>query len=69
MIILARNQNNEFARATGKILILSSSNIVIYGLAVFVTYPYIGIIPGTVISFLMAFIWIWIFLPVVQRIA
>lgn len=68
MIILVLNQNREFAQATGKILILSSSNIVIYGLAVSFTYPKFGILFGTILSFIVAFLWIWLFLPIVQKV-
>jgi len=68
MIILVLNQSKEFAQATGKVLILSSSNIVIYGLAVAFTYPRFGILFGTLLSFIIAFLWIWIFLPIVSRV-
>ena len=67
MIILVLNQNKMFARATGKVLIISSSNIVIYGLAIYFTYPTIGIVLGTMFSFLMAFLWVWLLRPIVQR--
>ena len=67
MIILARNQNKEFAQATGKILILSSSNIVVYGMSVYVTYPLAGIIPGTIISFFLACAWVGLVHPVVRK--
>ena len=68
MIILVLNQSKAFAQATGKILILSSSNIVIYGLAVAFTYPRFGILYGTVLSFVIAFFWVWIFLPIVSKV-
>ncbi|MFC2087985.1 hypothetical protein ACFLSX_00155 [Calditrichota bacterium] len=69
MIILTMNQNKEFAQATGKVLILSSSNIVVYSLAVYNTFPKFGMIIGTIISFIVAFVWIWLFLPIVRKIA
>jgi len=69
MIILAVNQNNRFAQATGKILILSSTNIVIYSSAVYVTYPVFGIIFGTIISFALSFIFICTFIPIIRRVA
>lgn len=68
MVILVMNQNKEFAQATGKVLILSSTNIVIYGIAVAYTYPAFGIFWGTIISFLASFLWIWIFHPVIKKI-
>ena len=58
MVILAVARGKEFARATGKIMIIASTNIVIYALGVYYTYPTIGIIWGTVISFAVAFLWI-----------
>jgi hypothetical protein len=67
MIILVLNQNISFARATGKILILSSSNIVVYSLVVYLTYPTLGIVIGTIISFLCAFFWVWVFHPFARK--
>ncbi|PKK82439.1 MAG: hypothetical protein CVT49_13720 [candidate division Zixibacteria bacterium HGW-Zixibacteria-1] len=67
MVILAYNQSVAFAQATGKILILSSSNIVVYGIGVYFTYPTLGIIRGTVISFVAAFVWVWLLSPVMKR--
>lgn len=67
MIILSINQSPAFARATGKILLFSSSNIIIFGLGVFLTYPAIGLIGGTALSFFMAFLWVWIFQPFLKR--
>ena len=69
MIILSINQNAEFAQASGKILVLSSSNIIIYVIAVYFTYTSLGLVLGTVISFVCAFIWVWLFLPLVRRLA
>jgi uncharacterized protein DUF3147 len=67
MVILAINQNIAFARVTGKILILSTSNIVVYSLVVYFTYPTLGIVWGTVFSFLCAFIWVWVFYPMLNK--
>jgi len=58
MVILALNQGKAFARATGKVMILSSSNIVIYVVGVYIFFPMVGIIAGTLISFLMAFLYV-----------
>jgi uncharacterized membrane protein (GlpM family) len=58
MVILAVARGKAFARATGKIMIIASTNIVIYALGVYYTYPTIGIIWGTIISFALAFLWI-----------
>ena len=67
MVILAVNQGKAFARATGKIMILSASNIVIYALGVYYTYPTLGIVWGTIISFCMAFLWVALMRPVIKR--
>jgi hypothetical protein len=69
MVILVLNQNKEFAQATGKVLILSSSNIVIYGIAVYFCYPAIGLWWGTLVSFLVATFWVWIIHPVIQKVS
>jgi hypothetical protein len=69
MIILVVNQNKDFARATGKILVLSSSNIVVYGIGIYFTYPVIGIFWGTLISFILASLWVWLMHPVIRKIS
>jgi hypothetical protein len=66
MVILTINQGADFARATGKIMILSSTNIIIYALGVSLTYPSLGIIFGTFVSFVMAFLWIMLLHPLVS---
>jgi len=67
MVILVVNQNREFARATGKVMVLSSSNIIVYVLAVYFSYPRLGVVLGTFVSFLCAFIWVCLFHPLIQR--
>lgn len=69
MIILTINQNHAFARATGKVLILSSTNIVVYALGVYWSYPRYGILIGTFISFLWAVFWVWSFRPFMYKIS
>jgi hypothetical protein len=66
MMILIINQGIPFARATGKILILSSSNIIIYGIVVYFTFPAFGIAVGTLISFAASFIWVLALRPVID---
>lgn len=58
MVILTVNQGKQFARATGKVMILSSSNIVPYAAGVYYTFPFLGIVFGTMISFSVSLIWI-----------
>jgi hypothetical protein len=69
MVILTINQSREFARATGKVLVLSSTNIVVYGLGVYWSYPRWGIFLGTIVSFLLAVIWVWGFRPFINKIS
>jgi len=69
MVILAINQSREFARATGKVLVLSSTNIVVYSLGVYWSYPRYGIVIGTIISFLLAAAWVWGFRPFIHKIS
>ncbi|MCK4893561.1 MAG: hypothetical protein KAT07_06315 [Calditrichia bacterium] len=69
MIILVVNQSRDFARATGKILVLSSSNIVVYGIGIYFTYPEFGIILGTIFSFFLASLWVWLMHPLVRRLS
>ena len=58
MVILTINQGIDFARATGKIIILSSTNIIIYAVGISITYPTLGVALGTIVSFGVALIWI-----------
>ena len=51
LVIFALSQGADFARATGKILILSSSNIIIYAWIAGLTFPSLGPWIGTVLSF------------------
>jgi len=67
MVILAVNQGKGFARATGKIMILASTNIVVYVIGVYYIYPLLGITAGTIVSFLMAFLWVVALRSVIGR--
>lgn len=69
MVILSLNRGREFARATGKIMILSSTNIIIYALAVSLTYPGLGIFPGTVASFGLSVGWVLLMHPLIKVIS
>ncbi len=67
LIILSINQGREFAMATGKVLVLSLTNIIVYALLVKLTYPTIGVTLGTIISYLGSGIWILLLHPLVKR--
>lgn len=69
MVILTVTQGIDFARATGKIIVLSSTNIIIYAIGVSFTYPSLGIALGTIVSFALAFIWILLLHPLILRLS
>ncbi len=68
MTILARAQGRDFARETGKVLILSSSNIIVYGIAVAILFPVIGPWWGTVCAFAAAVGYVAILLPLTRKV-
>lgn len=68
LTILHFTRGAGFAQATGKILILSTSNNVFYALAVFITYPLYGILRGTIISYLVAVVVVLSLMPLLKRI-
>jgi len=67
MLILIVNQSPAFAQETGKIMIFASTNITVYAVALYFTYPLIGPFWGTAISYLAAFIWVWALHPLVKK--
>lgn len=68
MTILARAQGRDFARATGKVLILSSSNIIVYGLAVALLFPLAGAWWGSLVAFAAAVGYVALLLPLSRKI-
>jgi len=69
MVILVRSQGKDFARATGKVLILSSSNIIVYAVAVWLLFPALGAWWGTLISFGLAACYVSLLVPFVRRLS
>lgn len=67
MAILTVNQNTKFAQATGKVLLLSSSNIIIYSVFVSFTYPTIGILLGTLVSLIASVLWVIVISPFIKK--
>lgn len=67
MVILTLNQGKQFAQATGKILVLSLSNTLIYIVAVYFTYPLLGILFGTIVSYSLSALWILFLYPLVKK--
>lgn len=68
LVILYLRQSKDFAAQSGKILILSSSNIVVYSILVYLIFPEFGFILGSIISFLSSIIWIFIISVLIRRI-
>jgi hypothetical protein len=68
MTILARAQGRDFARATGKVLILSSSNIIVYGITVSLLFPVVGPWWGSLGAFAASVAYVALLLPVSRRI-
>lgn len=69
LFILARNQGPDFVRSVGKVLTLTTTNLLIYALAVYFTYPQFGVVIGTMISYLASVIWVFSLFPLVKRLA
>jgi Na+-translocating ferredoxin:NAD+ oxidoreductase RnfD subunit len=68
MAILTRTQGRYFARETGKVLILSSSNIIVYGVVVALLFPTIGPWWGTLCAFAAAAAYVALLLPLTKKI-
>jgi hypothetical protein len=68
MTILTRAQGPDFARATGKVLILSSSNIIVYGAGVALLFPLIGPWWGSACAFAAAALYVALLLPLSKKI-
>jgi hypothetical protein len=69
MVILVLNQSAAFAKATGKILVLSSTNIVVYGIAVYYSFSTLGVGLGTLVSFVAASLWVWLLSPLLRKVS
>ena len=68
MTILTKAQGRDFARETGKVLILSSSNIIVYGITVAILFPVVGPWWGTAGAFAAAVGYVAILLPLTRKI-
>jgi hypothetical protein len=69
MVILSRGQGRDFARATGKILILSSSNIIVYALLASLLFTRIGPWWGSLAAFAAAALYVALIAPLTRRAA
>jgi Archaeal/vacuolar-type H+-ATPase subunit I len=68
MVILTISAGSQFAKATGKVMLITSTNIVVYGWAVTIFYPSLGLFWGTILSYILAAISVYMLRPVVSRI-
>ncbi|HET6403188.1 MAG TPA: hypothetical protein VFH78_00960 [Candidatus Thermoplasmatota archaeon] len=69
LVILARKQGADFARATGKVLVLGSTNIVVYALVVRWAYPALGVAWGTLLGLAAALAWVAMLRPLLRRVS
>lgn len=67
MVILTLSAGPAFARALGKIMLLASTNIIIYGHFAGLFFPRIGLAWGSIISFIIATLWVWLLKPLFDR--
>ncbi len=67
MVILTLSAGFPFARATGKVMLLASTNIVIYSFVAGTLFPIIGIWWGTLVSYLVAAVWVWLLKPLFDK--
>lgn len=67
MVILSLSAGIHFARALGKIMLLASTNIVIYSFCVGYFFPLIGLGWGSLVSFVIATLWVWFLKPLFDR--
>ncbi len=67
MVILSLSAGYPFARATGKVMLLASTNIVIYSFAAGALFPLIGIWWGSLVSYIVAAAWVWFLKPFFDR--
>jgi uncharacterized membrane protein (GlpM family) len=58
VVILTVSQGSDFARATGKVMILSLTNILIFVITVYYSFPLIGVVGGTLVSVVLAVGWV-----------
>lgn len=69
MVILTLTQGPLFARATSKILILSSANILVYAAIVQIAYPALGIAAGTLCAYAGSVAFVVLLYPFLLRLA
>jgi hypothetical protein len=68
MSILTLSQGPAFSRGAGKIMLISSSNIIVYAFCVQASFPVLGAFRGTLLSFGAALLWVALLRPVMARV-
>lgn len=66
LVILARARGPAFAQAAAQVLLVSSSNILVYALGVHLAYPRLGIVAGTVAALALAAAYVAALRPLVR---
>ncbi len=67
MVILSLSSGPPFARATGKVMLLASTNIVIYSFTASYFFPLVGLWWGTIISYVISAAWVWFLKPLFDK--
>ncbi len=67
MVILTLSAGYPFARATGKVMLLASTNIVIYSYVAGALFPVIGLWWGTLTAYAIAAAWVFFLKPLFDK--
>ncbi|MFC1544510.1 DUF3147 family protein [Gemmatimonadota bacterium] len=67
MTILTLAGGPGLARATGKVMLFASTNIIVFTLAIIWSYPVMGLAVGTLVSFAVSAVWVALLHPLVKR--
>lgn len=67
MVILTLSAGYPFARATGKVMLLASTNIVIYSYVAGALFPIIGLWWGTLTAYAVAAAWVFFLKPLFDK--
>ncbi|MFA6214430.1 MAG: DUF3147 family protein [Candidatus Micrarchaeia archaeon] len=65
--LLSRSAGLHVARATTKVMLLSSAGCVVYAVCVSISFPSIGIFAGTALSYLCAVLYVLLVRPIIRR--
>ncbi len=67
MVILTLSAGYPFARATGKVMLLASTNIVIYSFVAGALFPVVGLWWGTLAAYTVAATWVFFLKPLFDK--